>query len=117
MDLSGRYLPLSAKYTVNLGINYEAPVAGGTLAVSPSLYFNSGYFNESDNIAEQESFTQLGVTVKWTSPDEHFSIGAFGKNLTNKRILSYASTQANNGAVSAVYSAPRTYGVTVGAKF
>lgn len=54
--------------------------------------------------------------MKWTSPDERFSIGAFGKNLTDKRILSYSATAAPNGTVSSVFAAPRTYGVTLGVK-
>jgi iron complex outermembrane recepter protein len=57
----------------------------------------------------------LGASVKWTS-DNGLSVGAFGKNLTNKRVLSFGATQVNGNQVG-MYAEPRTYGVTVGYEF
>lgn len=108
-------IPLAAKFSGSLAANYSAKVGMGALQASVSVYNNSGYFFESDNVLDQGSYAKLGSTIKWTS-DSGFSVGAFGKNLTDKRTRTFAATQAGGNAVVA-YDEPRTYGVTFGYEF
>jgi iron complex outermembrane recepter protein len=114
-DCKGSLVAIAAKFVANAGLNYSADVAGGKLAASGNIYYNSGFYFEPDNIIKQGRHTQLGASVKWTS-DNGLSVGAFGKNLTNKRVLSFGATQVNGNQVG-MYAEPRTYGVTVGYEF
>jgi len=48
--------------------------------------------------------------------DQGFSIGVFGKNLSDNRVKGYSATNPT-GVHAVMYTAPRTYGVTAGFKF
>jgi len=115
-DVSGNYLPLAAKFTFNGAANYTIPVGEAQVTANANIIYNSGYYLESDNIIKQRGFAQLGGGLTWTSAGDRFSLGLFGKNLTNKKTLSF-STTLPEGVHGFLYSAPRTYGVTAGLKF
>ena len=115
-NVSGNQLPLAAKLTVNGAATYTVPLGGGHLAASANVLYNSGYFLESDNVIKQPAFAEVGGTLIWTSPDDHYSLGAFVKNLTDERTLAF-STTLPEGVHGFLYSLPRTFGVTAGLKF
>lgn len=114
--VTGNTLPLAAKLTLNGAATYATDIGSGKILASANVVYNSGYFLESDNVIKQPAFAQIGGTLTWTSSDDHFSLGVFGKNLTDKKILSF-STSLPEGVHGFLYGAPRTYGVTAGFKF
>lgn len=112
---TGNQLPLASKLTANLVADYTVDVGSGSLALSGNLYYNSGFYPESDNRIRQSRYALLGASVTYTT-EGGFSIGAFGKNLTQQRVLNFGTT-IPNGTHAGFYQAPRTYGVTAGFKF
>ncbi len=113
---AGNRLPLAAKLTTNFGLNYTMPLAGGTIDYGATVYYNSGFYFEADNNIKQGRYAQLAFTAKWTDASKRFSLGVFGKNLNNERVISFETTNPNGTHVGE-YTAPRTYGVTAGFKF
>lgn len=114
-NCSGNLVALAAKFVGNVRLNYTTDLAGGKVDASTSLYYNSGYFFEPDNVTRQDRYAQLGASVKWTGSNG-LSVGVFGKNLTDRRVITFAPTQTNGNQV-VMYAEPRTYGVTVGYEF
>lgn len=109
-------IPLASKLVANAAINYEIPFADdSSLAFNGNVYYNSGFYTESDNVIRQKRYAQLGALITYTASGGRLSVSAFGKNLTNQRVLNFAST-IPNGTHTGFYQAPRTYGVTLGYK-
>lgn len=115
-DCSGNQLPLASEWLANFNADYTVDLGSGSLNFNGNIYYIDGFYPESDNIVEQKAYAQLGASVRWTSEDEHFTLSAFGKNLTNRRVINFESTTAD-GTHAGFFSAPRTYGVSAGFKF
>jgi iron complex outermembrane recepter protein len=114
-ECAGNQIALASKFVGNVGINYVTDFADGELTASGNLYYNSGFFFEPDNYIRQDSYALFGASLNWRSEDG-YSIGVFGKNLTNERVLTFAATQINGNQVG-MFAEPRTYGVTIGFDF
>ncbi|MCC6829390.1 MAG: TonB-dependent receptor [Novosphingobium sp.] len=115
-DCSGNQLPLASDWLGNLNADYTVPLASGSLNLNGNIYYNNGFFPESDNIVKQKAYAQLGASIRWTSENERLTLSAFGKNLTNRRVINFESTTAD-GSHSGFFAAPRTYGISAGVKF
>lgn len=111
----GNQIPFASKLTFSLAANYTVPLAGGELQATGNVYYNSGVFFEPDNFLKQDRYALLGGALKWKSA-EGLSVGIFGKNLTDRRVIAFAATQGG-GNQTVSYSEPRTYGVTLGYEF
>ena len=111
----GNQLPLASKFTGNIGADYTLDLGSGSLNAGANLYYNSGFYPESDNVIKQRSYALLGANLRYTLHNG-LSVGAFGKNLTNRRVINFETT-VPSGTHTGFYQAPRTYGVTVGYKF
>ena len=111
----GKQIPFAAKFTASLAANYSADLGGGKLLAAANVYYNSGFFFEPDNVLKQRRYAKVGASVKWRS-DRGLSVGAFGRNITNRRTLGFAASQAD-GNVVASFAEPRTYGITLGYEF
>lgn len=112
--VDGNRLPVNSKLTANARISYVKPIAGGEINATANAYYNSGWFSEPDNVVRQNRFVQFNASLGWTG-DDGLSLTIWGKNLTDKRINSYASTPPE-GTPVILWAPPRTYGVTLGAK-
>ena len=111
----GNELPMAADFTGSLALAYKTDLRNGVLDASVNLYYNSGYYFEPDNVLDQGAYALLGASAKWTAPNG-FSIGVFGRNLTNELIVGYGSTNSG-GSPTVVYQEPRIYGVRLGYEF
>jgi iron complex outermembrane receptor protein len=74
---------------------------------------NSGYYFAPNNEYKQSAYGLLNGSIRWSW--KNFDASLWGKNLTNE-IYPISANQAPT-AVAAAYAAPRTYGMTVGARF
>ena len=120
-NCTGKQIPFTQKATFNVGVNYTRPLAGGMFVGAADLEYNSGEYFEPDNILHQGEVTMLNGSLMWKAPGG-YSIGVFGKNLTNQRVIGYALTfqtftNANLGAAENFYLPPLTYGVKVAYEF
>jgi iron complex outermembrane recepter protein len=113
---AGKQLPLASKITANIGAEYNYPLPYGSLVLAANAYYNSGYYLEADNAIQQGDFTQLGANLKWSDPHDRYWVAFYGKNLSNRQVLTFESTNATNGTHLATYGEPRTYGITFGVR-
>lgn len=112
-NCAGNQLPLASKFTGSVGADYVLPVHDGKLDFSGSILYNNGYPLDSDNVIKQGGYATMGASVRWSSGSSRFSIAAFGKNLSNKRVFGYGASQAN-GTQFIIYAEPRVFGLTLG---
>ena len=112
---AGNQMPLAAKFTGNVGAAYHVNVGSGVLDATTNLYYSSGFYPESDNVIKQGAYELLNASLKYTFPNG-LSIGAYGKNLTNSRVINFSST-VPNGTHLVSWQPGRSYGATLGFTF
>lgn len=115
-DATGNTLPFTPEWTVDLGLDYVVQVAGGDLRFSTMFFYSDGWFAESDNRLQQDSYNLLNASLKWSpNEDSGLSVSVWGKNLTEEV---YALTLQTQNTSDVFVAAPgRTLGLTVGYKF
>jgi iron complex outermembrane receptor protein len=113
-DLSGRVLPSAPKVNVNAMMTYTLPSAIGSWAVAiDGKYQSKQYFSvNNDPILSQRAYTLANAHVSWKSRDEHMTVTAWVRNLSDKDYLVGAYDLASFGWDQWVVGEPRTYGVT-----
>ncbi|WP_174278743.1 TonB-dependent receptor [Sphingomonas bacterium] len=115
-DAAGKRLPLAQKLTGNVALDYDTPIASGRVHANVTASYNGDYRFEPDNVLRQPAYVLLNTSLRWTSPDGHFSATLFGRNLLDKIVIERTSTQGQ-GYPTIYGFAPRTYGVSAGLKF
>jgi iron complex outermembrane recepter protein len=121
VDVSGNRLSNAPTFTFNATIDLTL-VDGdmGKLSVHPDVAYQSSQFFEVLNIPRlrQTSYALVGGHIDWESADGRFNASVWGKNLSNKfYFTSRLDLLAGFGFDYNHIGNPRTYGVTVGAKF
>ena len=104
-DLS---LQASATYRLDTGI--------GKIDTTVHANYVSKIYGDPQNEFFIPGRTLLGVTIRWTSPDDKTTLSVWGKNLTDEAWDTSVTIVPPNGPIGQP-GAPRTYGVTVGRKF
>lgn len=115
-NCAGKLLPLASEASGSIALDYTLRIPGGDVDFNGSAYYNSGFYFEPDNLIHQASFVEFSASGRWTRADGHIYVGLFGKNLSNKRVMTFGSTQGL-GTQVLLWAEPRVYGVEVGAKF
>ena len=74
----------------------------------------SFYFDPEQQF-RQGGYAQLALRAQWLDPSRRFTVAVFGDSVTDKRY----QTQVlfNTIGIGSVWSAPATYGVSLGVKF
>jgi iron complex outermembrane receptor protein len=115
-----RQMVLAPKTTVNAMARYTVDMSnGGNVAFQmDGNYSSSMYFDSLNQPATKAGPTyKLNSRISW-SPDKSWEAAFFVKNMTNQINKIYAfDLTADVGYVQEVYSAPRTYGLSVTRKF
>ena len=114
-NCTGNQVPFASRFVGSLAGTYTRTLGAGQLEASGNVYYNSGLYYEPDNVLKQGPYTLVGASIKWTS-DKGGSVGVFGKNLTDRRTISFAATQGG-GNQTVSYAEPRTFGVVLGYEF
>lgn len=116
VDATGNITPYAAKWTVNLGFEYEIDTDVGAVNLGADYYHNSGIFFEPDNFLRQPAYDIVNGRVQF-KPTVDVGVSIWGKNLTNEKYITNAT--ANVGVTGYLYSpAPgRTYGVSLDLTF
>jgi outer membrane receptor protein involved in Fe transport len=135
-DYDGRTPPKAPRFAGRIGASYELPLnaSGWTLVASSDVSYSSKY-NFTDTLrpdAVQSSFAKVDAALRVNGPDDRWSIGLIGRNLTNKLVVTAANdipfaggtgTGNRTGApgvladMSAFVDNPREIYVEVGFKF
>lgn len=112
---AGLTLPQQSKLTGNMSATYERPLSFATLTLNASYYYNSGFFVDAGHTDKQESYEMVGASIGLLFDDGRYALRAWGRNLTDSHVIRQEAFAAVGSAVS--YGAPRTYGLTVEARF
>ncbi len=118
-DYTSLKLVRAPKWQANFTAEYTIPLgSAGDLTARGSVLYKSTYYNTVTNDVQgiAGDYTLVDASLNWTSADSRFRVQVWGKNLTNKTYVA-ALTPTAQFFIQRFYSPPRTYGVTLGAKF
>lgn len=127
-DWSGKPMARAPKLSGNLGGDYTAGFVGGNVTVAGNVRYTASYVVSNPSLFgslagalatrqrfRQRAFAQVNASLTWADADNHFSLGVFADNLTDKQYkLAYTgSVFGDYGPISE----PRIYGVRAGYRF
>ncbi len=110
------------KWTGYLGVTWTGELAGGQLAVTPSVSYRDSYsmFEYPNPWLDQDGFALVDLSAVWSSPDDRWTVGVYGRNLTDERYrvggYTFAGALFNDSHIG-YYGPPRTWTVSLQAKF
>lgn len=108
---TGNELPQAPELVFTLGVDYEKPLAGGTLNASANWYHNDGFYWSPQNSIAQEPYSIVNATLGYDFPGNRWSISLWGRNLTDDY---YSNSQLAAAPFGTLLQdgAPRMYGVS-----
>jgi iron complex outermembrane receptor protein len=82
-----REVQITPKWTSSGTLAYATPVGDGDINFATTLSYRSKtyQFEIPNPYIDQKGFALLDASLVYTAPDDRWSIGLFGKNLTNKK--------------------------------
>ena len=121
VDVSDNRLSNAPSLTLNGGIDWTvAQGSFGSLSFHPEVAYQSSQYFEVLNIPrlKQKGYALLSGHIDWESADDRFNVSLWAKNLTKQfYFTSRVDLLAGFGFDYNHIGNPRTYGVSVGAKF
>lgn len=114
-DLAGNEVPRSPGSTFSFGASHEFDTEMGSINSSINYYYNDGFFWQSDNRLEQDSYSLINAQITWSDPSDSIYVGLYGRNLGDEEYSNWNLASELGDFISA--AAPQTYGVKVGKKF
>jgi len=117
-NVEGNTTILSPEHTVSLAASYTVPIGSDELTFDADYSYTSRYFHEPDNVLSQDPSSLLSASIRYQM-DDGISVMLWGRNLTNEavEVVGGVQTFGTLGLARASYGEPRTYGVTLSAKF
>ena len=112
-----RELVNAPKWNGQLGLEYWFDIgANGSLSANFSASYRSKTYltvSSSEELA-QGGYSLLDMSIRYQSPDEHWQIMLYGKNLTDKEYRQHGfDLSASPGVQLGYYGTPRTFGIDV----
>ena len=111
----GHRLPQTPDWTAMLGGTYVLPTSIGEWTLAGNYFHSSGWFGEPDNQLRQSAYNLINASLYWRPQNQHYSIGLWGRNLSNE--LVYSALAGNAVTSLSQYTPPRTYGIKFNAEF
>ncbi len=111
---------------------YTAPMADGWFNASTTVSYkgDSSQFESPNPFLDQPAFTLIDASIQWTTPNDRWTVGFHGKNLTDEEYIvagynfvavgadgSIAPTLGLEGTLTGFYGNPRTWTMSLGYKF
>lgn len=136
-----RQVQNTPEWTAAGTLSYTAPLGEGSIYAGSTVSYRSKtyQFEIANPYIDQKSYALLDASLVYTSPDDFWSIGVHGKNITNKKYktsgYTFVAADAVTGAIipgangapipslgkegtlTAFYGNPRQIFVTAGIKF
>lgn len=120
-DLSGKTTQFAPDFSGTVSLDYWRPIPSNmVLSTQVDVPFSNGYYFSQDLDPEtyQNSFFKLNARVALSSSDGQWEVAIIGRNLTDKRTLSYADdVPILNGSHFGVTERPRTIAFHVKVQF
>lgn len=115
-DARGKRLILAPKYGLQATLSHRLHTGIGTFDTTGNLNYQSAIYVDPQNQFATRGRTLISITQRWTANNEHLTVTAWAKNLTNEQYDVSATIQEHTGVLGNP-GAPRTYGITVGYRF
>ncbi|MDE2437670.1 MAG: TonB-dependent receptor, partial [Sphingomonadales bacterium] len=119
-NYSGNRLALSPEVTFSGQANYEVPLSSGlTLAFQPSFSYRSNQFFSADNnpLLNQSGYWLFDGRIALKGRDGRWEAAAFGRNLTAKKYINFATDLTDFGMIEQFRGEPRMFGVELRFKY
>lgn len=118
VDCSGRRAFNAPEWSFNASIQQTIPLGENRLVLQASTRFRDDMWVAPDYQpwALSKSDWQSNLAVTFDHADGAWFVTGFVNNLENHRRVTFVSTTPSVNAVTAAFSAPRTYGVRLGFK-
>ena len=119
ISLAGNAPPQAPKMSVNFGYQHTLWFAPGSLTGRIQSHIESASYNTFFNYADdrQGGYARTDAFMTWTPTAAKWEVQAYGRNLSNKRIIVSASEQPLFGTYVYQFADPRTYGLRISTKW
>ena len=112
----------SPEWTGYLGLTWTSQLAGGQLAVTPSISYRDAYsqFEFPNALLDEDGYTLVDLGAVWNSPNGRWQLAAYGRNLTDEeyKIGGYNFPGALfDNSIVAFYGPPRTFSASVSFRY
>lgn len=114
LDFSGNQLIRSPEWSFNLVYEYDWFMGnGGIVRPRLSVSWKDDYYLRPSNREEdrQDAYASVDASLRYTSPNDKWSVETFGKNLTDEDVVVNAAGANSSFQLDYLYAEPRTYGV------
>jgi iron complex outermembrane recepter protein len=118
-DLSGQRLPGPPKWSASAGGEFSHPVSETLIGyVGADYSYRSDVFTTANNsiYSRIPAYGLLNLRVGLKAEDGRWEVQAWGRNVTDE-LYYLALSAANTGAVTGALGDPRTWGVTLRARY
>jgi iron complex outermembrane receptor protein len=112
---TGNPLSFAPKLTASLAPTYTIPVSYGSYDLSGTWSYSSGFTTTPGLEVRQPAYNLLGASLQFTASANRYYVRFWASNLGNEQVAMNLTVSTTGTAVGLL--APRTFGVTVGAKF
>ena len=112
---AGNELPFAPTTTVNVGLTYKKRFDFGLITFAGDYFRSSGFYAAPDNALRQPAYDLGDASLTWTERGGKFSVKVYGKNLGSTVFAT--DLVENEQGPTRQFGAPRTYGLTLGARF
>ncbi|MFK8018788.1 MAG: TonB-dependent receptor [Pseudomonadales bacterium] len=120
-DVNGNRLNYAPEVSGNFSIGYRTdPIfSEGTLDLRLDANYRSEVtLREFDLESDRtDTITLVGVSAKWTSASENYSVRLYVDNLTDEGYYEFASAASQSGYAFATWNTPRQYGLEFNVNF
>lgn len=114
-DASGNRMVRTPKAVVRAALDYSHPLAGGMARANLAYYYQTGQYFDAFEEIEQDAYGLLNATLAWTDPSDTWTVGLYGRNLTNEKYLTQVNQQSES--FPQTWGDPVSYGVEVSLQF
>lgn len=119
VDIAGNELPYSAPASLTIAYEHRFHLGnGGTVTPyarfhwEDEMHFTEGNFDAIPALSDKrDAIGTLDLSVRYTSPDETWSVEAFAYNATDERFQTYWVDSNQPDAPLFTWNAPRSYGL------
>jgi iron complex outermembrane receptor protein len=84
-----RHFQNTPAWTGNAGLTYSQPIGAGRVDIAGDMSFKSKTFNYeiANPFLDQPAYQLFNASVVYHAPGDRFTLGLYGKNLTDKRYV------------------------------
>jgi iron complex outermembrane receptor protein len=116
-----RALQNTPEWTGNVSLTWTHDLAGGQLAFTPVASYRGAFqMFETPTLLDQGGYWLFDANISWTSPDGRYTLGAHGRNLSDERYRTGGYNfpgAAFQDSITAYYGPPRTFSISLDARF